>query len=460
MRSLGRRSRPGVEFWPGFVDALSTMLIVIIFLVLVFVLAQFFLGAALSTKDTALDRLKNQIAQLTDMLSLEKSNTAELRLSVSQLSTDLDKAAHERDEAASKLAGTVSERDALAAKLNDLAARTALSTTENERLSKALEDANKTVDADKEKIELQLKQLDQLQADIAALQTVRSDLEHQVSDLANSLKKNDESLTAQRDKANELDTKLSAQSERTALAQKQIAQRDIRLSELLAIGEMGQAELSKEKDLSSSSQRQVELLNIQIAELRKQLTEIQNALGLAQEQNKQQNAQIADLGQKLNVALANKVEELAKYRSEFFGRLRQVLGNRQDVQVVGDRFVFQSEVLFDPGSAELGQRGRAQILALANTLKELGKKIPGDLKWVLRVDGHTDKTPIHNARFASNWELSAARAIAVVKFLAAQGIPPDRLAAAGFGEYQPLGPGDDDAARKRNRRIELKLTER
>jgi chemotaxis protein MotB len=362
MRSLGRRTRAGVEFWPGFVDALSTMLIVIIFLVLVFVLAQFFLGQALSNKTAALEQLKIDIAQLTETLNLEHVKTAELKLSVSQLSRDLDTAGRDRDQA-------------------------------EEKLAKATE-------------------------------------------------------------------ALAALTERNAIAQKDIAQRDIRLSELLALGEMAQGELSHEKEVSAAAQRQVELLNIQIAELRKQLAEIQNALGIAQEKDKQQNAQIADLGEKLNIALASKVAELAKYRSEFFGRLRQALGNRPDIQIVGDRFVFQSEVLFDPGSAELGRRGRAQILALAATLKELGGKIPADIKWVLRVDGHTDRTPIHNAKFASNWELSTARAIAVVKFLSAQGVPADRLAATGFAEFQPLEPGEDDAARKRNRRIELKLTER
>jgi chemotaxis protein MotB len=160
------------------------------------------------------------------------------------------------------------------------------------------------------------------------------------------------------------------------------------------------------------------------------------------------------------VALASKVQELARYRSEFFGRLREVLGKRKDVRIVGDRFVFQSEVLFETGSAELGGAGQQQLGQLARALTEIAARIPKDLPWVLRVDGHTDRIPIHTPEFRSNWELSTARAISVVRFLIDQGIPADHLAATGFGEHQPLDPGLSEAALRRNRRIELKLTQR
>ena len=455
-----RRSRGVVEFWPGFVDALSTLLIVIIFLVLVFVLAQFFLNQAISGRDEALQRLHTQIAQLADLLAMEKSSNAELRLNVGQLSSELQASASARDEALARVAGIVSERDALAAKLKDVTAQlaeakttTEQATAEAQKARKDLEDANKSVDADKQKLTVQLAELEQLRRDIDALKTVRAQLEQQVAGY-------DKDMTAARDKTKELGAKLSTETERTALSQKEIAQRDIRLAELLAQSDVAKGQMAHEKQLSAASEQQVELLNQQIAALRQQLAAIADALQVSESKVKEQDVQIVDLGKRLNAALVGKVQELARYRSEFFGRLRQVLGNRPDVRIVGDRFVFQSEVLFRVGSAELGDDGKQQLTKLAATLRDLMTRIPKDIPWVLRVDGHTDKVPIHNAQFASNWELSTARAVSVVKFLIEQGVPPDRLAAAGFGEFQPLDTHDDAAALRRNRRIELKLTER
>ena len=201
-------------------------------------------------------------------------------------------------------------------------------------------------------------------------------------------------------------------------------------------------------------------MNRQIASLREQLARLNEILDATEAQNKEQQVQIADLGRRLNIALASKVQELARYRSEFFGRLRQVLGEHPDIRIVGDRFVFQSEVLFETGSAELGQEGRTQLARLARTLLDISREIPGEIDWVLRVDGHTDNRPIRTAQFPSNWELSTARAISVVKFLISQGLPPGRVAATGFGEFQPIDSDDDEIAYRRNRRIELKLTQR
>ena len=197
-----------------------------------------------------------------------------------------------------------------------------------------------------------------------------------------------------------------------------------------------------------------------MAALREQLKRIEAALDVSEAKSTEQNVVIADLGRRLNLALASKVEELARYRSEFFGRLREVLGNRRDIRIVGDRFVFQSEVLFESGSAELGIEGAQQLAALAMALIEIARQIPAELHWILRVDGHTDRVPIATARFPTNWELSTARALSVTHFLVDQGIPPDRLAATGFGEFQPLDPRNDEIAFRRNRRIELKLTQR
>ncbi len=221
-----------------------------------------------------------------------------------------------------------------------------------------------------------------------------------------------------------------------------------------------ESDVGEQKELTDAAQAQLLLLNRQIMALRQQLASLATALEVAESANKEQEVQIADLGRRLNVALASKVQELARYRSEFFGRLREVLGNRRDVRIVGDRFVFQSEVLFETGSAELGEMGQRQLGQLAQTLNEIAPRIPKNLPWVLRVDGHTDRVPIHTPEFPSNWELSTARAMSVVRFLMEQGIAADHLAATGFGEHQPLDPGFSEEALRRNRRIELKLTQR
>jgi len=219
-------------------------------------------------------------------------------------------------------------------------------------------------------------------------------------------------------------------------------------------------QLDQQKRITNEALAKVEILNQQLAALRLQLAALQEALEASEAKDKENQVKIADLGQRLNVALAKKVQELARYRSDFFGKLREVLGSRADFQVVGDRFVFPADVLFDSGSAELKPEAMPQIDKLADSLKELQTQIPLDIAWVLRIDGHTDIKPITNATFASNWELSSARAISVVRYLIDHGIPPNRLVAAGFGEFQPLDPSDSDEALAKNRRIELKLTER
>ena len=221
-----------------------------------------------------------------------------------------------------------------------------------------------------------------------------------------------------------------------------------------------ETDVETQRELSDKAQAQVQLLNRQILALRQQLADLATALEVTETADKEKEVQIADLGRRLNVALASKVQELARYRSEFFGRLREVLGARKDVRIVGDRFVFQSEVLFETGSAELGGAGQRQLSDLARALTEIAVRIPKNLPWVLRVDGHTDRIPIHTPEFPSNWELSTARAISVVRFLIEQGISADHLAATGFGEFQPLDPGSTEEALRRNRRIELKLTQR
>jgi chemotaxis protein MotB len=220
------------------------------------------------------------------------------------------------------------------------------------------------------------------------------------------------------------------------------------------------AERDKLTEASNASAAQVQALSQQIADLTAELQKLNDALGVANAKAQEQTTTISDLTQKLNTALAAKVSELSKYRSEFFGRLREVLGDRPDIRIVGDRFVFQSEVLFPSGSATLEDSGKEQLKKLAQTLIEISAKIPGNVNWVLRVDGHTDKRPIHTAEFPSNWELSTARATAVLRYLIEQGVPANRLAAAGFGEFQPVDNGTDEQSLAHNRRIELKFDQR
>ncbi len=421
MLARARRSRSAVNIWPGFVDALATLLMVIIFLLMIFVVAQFYLNDALVGRDRALDKLNQQISELATLLSLERRASRDLRNNVAQISAELQSSLAERDNLSSRLGALLGVQDSLKTAQADLAdvraARDVLAaerqslSDELENTYKNLEDSNKQVRVDKETIEIQVRKLAALQQDIVALQALRDE------------------LAARVDKAMR-DAESNAKS------------------------------LGEERKVSLVAKAQVALLNRQLAALRRQVATLNEALDASASRDKESQVKIANLGQRLNAALASKVQELARYRSEFFGRLRQVLGNRRDIQIVGDRFVFQSEVLFASGSDELAPIGKLQMAKLGATLVEITKKIPKDINWILRVDGHTDRVPIKTKRFPSNWELSAARAISVVKFLASQGIPKSRFAAAGFGEFQPLDSRNDEFAYRRNRRIELKLDQR
>ncbi len=335
------RSQEQGNYWPGFVDAMAQLLLVITFLLSVFMIAQFLLARQLTGQDTVLSRLRTQIAELTNQLALEKASKSELEITLAAITDDL-KAAREQT---SRLQG-----------------------------------------------------------------------------LFDSQKNESGSATA-------------------------------RIAAL-------QGEIDKQKSLSADALAQVELLNQQIAALRRQIGALNEALQAAEARDQNSKTVIADLGRRLNAALAQRVQELTRYRSEFFGRLRRILANRTDIRVVGDRFVFQSEVLFPKGSADISPAGQQELAKLGTAVKQLEGEIPPDLEWVLRVDGHTDNDPINTPQFPSNWELSAARAIAVVRYLITLGVAPQHLMAAGFGEFQPIDTGDTPEAKARNRRIELKLTQR
>ncbi len=304
------------------------------------------------------------------------------------------------------------------------------------------------------------KALAELRGDLARL-TEQLSLEKRTSDdLRADIGRMQATLAANQAERDQLAAALGDAQQRADELDKQFKEREQIVVDLQGKLVSERGALDQEKRVSAEARSQIDLLNRQILALREQLGQIERILRESEEKEKASQAQVADLGKRLNAALARKVDELTNYRSEFFGRLRQALGNRTDIQIVGDRFVFQSEVLFSSGSADLNPQGREQMAKLAGTLIDISKRIPTDLKWILRVDGHTDKLPINTPQFPSNWELSAARAISVTKFLISQGIPADRLAATGFGEFQPLDERNDEIALRRNRRIELKLTER
>ncbi len=440
------------NIWPGFVDALATLLLGIIFLLVVFVIAQVILSHSITDKDEALEKLNQQVNELAELLDLERRANADLRLNIAQLSSSLQAAVAERDNLSTRLENLESE--------NRVSQET-LANLENQTASQ------------QEAVRQHLLEIASLREDILALRTLRDELENRITELANQLETSkvalEDSEAARRDAAREilslrdrskqLKAELADEAERTRLAQAEVKKRDIQLDELTAAFNLLKIKLDESVQLTTEQEGQVALLNQQLAALRLQVQILNKALEASEKRDLEQQAVIKDLGSRLNKALASKVAELARYRSEFFGRLREVLGGRKDIRIVGDRFVFQSEVLFVSGSASLEPAGAESLARLANTLLEISGDIPADLDWVLRIDGHTDQDPINTPEFPSNWELSTARAISVVKFLIAQGIEPKRLAATGFGEFQPLDPADSDAAKNRNRRIEFKLTQ-
>ncbi len=407
MFALTRRSRYAVNVWPAFVDALASVLLVFIFVVLIFVLAQFFLNERLIGRERALDELSLQVNELANTLSLEREKSAELGERITELS--------------SRLRATLAERDSLTSQLAVTTQRAEVAEGKTSQLEAKLKDASTIIAADKEKIELQLQEIASLQENIATLRQRRTELETRVAGLAETVKQRDEEIVVARDRGKTLEADLT--------------------------------------EVKEESRARVALLNQQIAALREQLARLSAALALEESKVEEQKVKIAELGQRLNVALARKVQELNRYRSEFFGRLREALGDHPDIRIVGDRFVFPSELLFPTASATLMPAGRHQLTRLAETLKTVTSKIPSDIDWILRVDGHTDRRPIQTARFPSNWELSTARALSVVNYLVAQGISPVRLAATGFGEFRPLDDRISEDAYKRNRRIEIKLTQ-
>jgi len=423
MLSRARRSASPITAWPGYVDVLSALLMVVIFVLMIFVVAQFLLSEVLYGQKNELARLHTQVNELVEMLGLEKEKSIQLETQVSRLSDTI--------------IGLSEDREILMSQVADYSAKS---------------------EQDQAKIKHQMLTIASLNEDITALQQVREKLEQEVGDLAATLAARDREVSVLRDRSKRLAARLADKTETTILAQEKIEEQDIRIQALSAVLASQKQAIEKEQQLSASARAEVALLSDQISRLTDQLDIIKTALTRAKEAGEKKDEKIADLGKQLNIALARKVHELTRYRSEFFGRLKQILGENPAIAVRGDRFVFQAELLFASGSATLGDAGKEHLAALAQTLIMVAKKIPDDINWILRIDGHSDKVPINNEFFSSNWELSTARALSVVQFLSGQGIPEKRMAAAGFSKYHPIDPADTKEAYRKNRRIEIKLT--
>ena len=394
---LGGARRPENYTWPGFVDALATLLMVIIFVLLVFVLIQVNLAYRVAGQDATMNDMRSQIVSLGDLLNLERKANDELKDELASISSLLDATTKERDSLVTQLASAT-------ATLN-------------------LRDS-------------EIKQLTAIQA------------------------KTEESLDAARQTIAERFAALEAIELTLAEAQAKLMESEVEIADATARNVSSLARISELETKNAASQAEVAQMTNAVTALRLRIEELTTLLAEKEAQAARDKIAIASLGKSLNNALASRVQELQRFRSEFFGRLREVLRGRDDVRIVGDRFVFQSEVLFAQGAASLGPEGQEKLGQLAVVMNQIAAEIPEDIDWILQVEGHTDDIPVRAGRFADNWDLSTERALSVVRFLAESGLPANRLAAAGYGEFQPLDGAGSDEARRRNRRIEMKLTQR
>ena len=394
---LGGARRPENYTWPGFVDALATLLMVIIFVLLVFVLIQVNLAYRVAGQDATMNDMRAQIVSLGDLLNLERKANDELKDELAGISSLLDATTKERDSLVTQLANataTLSLRDSEIRQLTAIQAQT----------EESLEAARQTI-AER----------------VAALEAIELTL---------------------------------------AEAQAKLMKSEVEIADAAARNVSSLARISELETKNAASQAEVAQMTNAVTALRLRIEELTSLLAEKEAQAARDKIAIASLGKSLNNALASRVQELQRFRSEFFGRLREVLRGRDDVRIVGDRFVFQSEVLFAQGAASLGPEGEEKLGQLAVALNQIAAEIPEDIDWILQVEGHTDDIPVRAGRFADNWDLSTERALSVVRFLAESGLPANRLAAAGYGEFQPLDDAGSDEARRRNRRIEMKLTQR
>ena len=415
---LGGARRPDSYTWPGFVDALATLLMVIMFVLLVFVLIQVNLAYRVAGQDATMNDMRAQIASLGELLNLERKANDDLAAELARISRNLTDATRERDALEAQLADT--------------------STTLEQR-------------------ETEIARLTALQVDSqAALAAAEATL----ADRLAALETAEAALATSRDRVEALELTLEERVAALEASELQRQQAESQLADATSRNAQSLARISELETANAASKADVIQLTNALTVLRLRMEELTALLAEKEAEAARDKIAIASLGKSLNNALASRVQELQRFRSEFFGRLRDILRGRDDVRIVGDRFVFQSEVLFAQGQANIAVEGEQQLKKLAVALTQIAAEIPEDIDWVLQVEGHTDDIPVRAGRFADNWDLSTERALSVVRFLARQGLPANRLAAAGYGEFQPLDSAGTDEARRRNRRIEMKLTQR
>ena len=429
---LGGARRPENYTWPGFVDALATLLMVIIFVLLVFVLIQVNLAYRVAGQDATMNDMRAQIVSLGDLLNLERKANDELKDELAGISSLLD--------------ATTKERDSLGDLLN-------LERKANDELKDELADISSLLDAT-------TKERDSLVTQLANATATLSLRDSEIRQLTAIQAQTEESLEAARQTIAERVAALEAIELTLAEAQAKLMESEVEIADAAARNVSSLARISELETKNAASQAEVAQMTNAVTALRLRIEELTSLLAEKEAQAARDKIAIASLGKSLNNALASRVQELQRFRSEFFGRLREVLRGRDDVRIVGDRFVFQSEVLFAQGAASLGPEGEEKLGQLAVALNQIAAEIPEDIDWILQVEGHTDDIPVRAGRFADNWDLSTERALSVVRFLAESGLPANRLAAAGYGEFQPLDDAGSDEARRRNRRIEMKLTQR
>lgn len=509
--SRGRGNRHEFNIWPGFVDAMTSLLMVMMFVLSIFMIVQFVLQDTVSEKDSELADLAGQVASLSDALGLAQTRGRELeteaqglRSALADRSSDLETARTRLSAFEAEVAALMAARESARARVADLEAAQSRAMTEQEALNLALAQARSEVDAQAEAARLAAARREALEALVADLkargeadaaklteaEAARLTEAAATAALRERLKNSQDELTAMtlsleeaRRRAEETLTLLAAAEAARNAAETDATRQLTEAERQAALLAAANAALSQEEAKSADSLRRLALLNEQVAALRSQLGSLQAVLDATQDKDAQAQVQIEQLGGQLNAALAQvaaeqrrraeleeaerrrlqaEAQDLQRYRSEFFGKLRDILASRDGVRVVGDRFVFSSEVLFQPGSDALSAEGQSQIAGVVAILRDVAGEIPPEIDWILRVDGHTDNVPLSGTgQFRDNWELSQARALSVVRYMVgALGFPPERLAATGFGEYRPVNPDNTPEARAQNRRIELKLTER
>ncbi len=473
-RKSQSNNNDGSLIWPGFVDVLASTLMVIIFIVLLFTVAQVYLGDLVVGKNEQIQNLEKTI-EIQDETIVEQDITLtdkeialferqklinqldneleildkEIQIKQSQIS-EKENLLSSKDQEISLQDALIEQKDETIITLDDLIEKQALD----------IDQLNQMIAQITEELSLSLQEKDILIGRLDTLNKEQETLRNNLSELGGQNEALIGKLSDSQGKIQSLLSSLSSTKDINQNLQNKISEVEIQNQDLKdQITNLEEDTFSKTTDLNEALAK-ISRLSDDIKILSNEIQLLNNLLDSKEAEIANSKIELGELGDRLNRVLTSEIFKLQKYKSEFFGKLSEALGDRDDIQIKGDRFIFQSEILFDSGSAEIQTQGRVALSLIAKTLIDLTNEIPSDLNWVLQVDGHTDKIPISTSQFPSNWELSHSRALEVVKFFIQQGIPANKLSANGYGEYQPIQLGDSKEELKQNRRIELKITQR